>query len=245
MLLSKANLEVIKVASGNTEDVGINCIRVNIDGSTVATNGKVIMAVSPVDPTRIHFPDVGEQVEPANYSASGIGIPLETVEKILKNIPKDKRPALQHVALCKDRESRKVKFTTTDMTHEQSLSVYPKNDPFPEWEGIFARIRGENGIKLCLNRKDLIELLVAMEAASPDRGGTSPVWIEISPEGKGMVIRCENRETGQRAIGVMTSLDTRGQWLPTDSWERSVLGLASRTIKTVVSTIKKLVRNDN
>ena len=243
MLFSKANLAVKSIASPNPDEIGINCIRFNVDGSTVATNGKVIMAVSPVDPSRVHFPDVGEQVEPANYSASGIGIPLDTIEKVLKIIPKDKRTALQHVALCKDREPRKVKFTTTDMTDEQSLSVYPKNDPFPEWEGICARIRGEGGIKLCISRNDLMELLAAIDSASPDRGGTSPVWIEISPEGKGLVIRSENRDTGQRVIGVMTALNTNGQWLPADNWERSVFGFAAHTLKKVVTTIKKLVKS--
>lgn len=237
MLFSKANLTVKEVASQEPTAVGINCIHFNSDGSTVAANEKVMMAVGPVDPTKVHFPDVGEHTEPKAFSSSGISIPLDLIEKVIKNIPKDKRVSLQHVAMTKDRDPRKVKFTTTDMTHEQSVAGYPKPEPFPSWEGTFTRIRGEGGVKICVNRKDLIDLLNALESACPDRGGDNPVFMEVNPEGKGIVLRCVNRETGQRAIGAMSCYNTDGHWLPADLWERGVFAIVTKTIKKIIKKI--------
>lgn len=234
MLFSKANFTVIDVASKETADIGINCIHLNTDGSSVAANGKVIMAVGPVDPSKVHFPDVGKHSQPSEFSAAGVSVPLDLVEKVLKNIPKDKRLSLQHIAMVRhDRDPKQVKFTTTDMTHEQSISGYPKPEPFPDWEMFFSKVRGEGGVKICVNRADLINLLQALETACPDRGGQNPVYMEINPEGRGMVLRCVNRESGQRAIGAITSYNTDGQWLPADTWERGVFAIVAKTIKRI------------
>jgi hypothetical protein len=219
MIFSKGNLMVGHVASKNVADVGLSCIRLNPDGSTAATNGKVVMAVGPVDASRIHFPDVGEQASP---TGSGCSIALDLLEKVIKNLPKDKRTSLQNVAMTKGRDPRKVELTTTDMRHEQRIAGFPKQEPFPDWKAVLRRVRGSCGQKICVNRKDLIELLKALEEACPDRGGDNPVFIEIHPDGKGMALRCVNRETGQRAIGGITAYNTGDQWLPTDEWERKV-----------------------
>ncbi len=232
MIFSKANLAVKEVASPEAINVGINCIHLNNDGSTVAANGKIIMAVGPVDPTKVHFPDVGKRSEPKKFGALGVSVPLDLIDKVIRNIPKDKN--LQIVAMTEDRDAQKVKFTTTDMTHEQSVAGYPKREPFPEWEVTFRKLRGEGATKICLNRRDLIDLLNALESACPDRGGDNPVFIEINPEGKGLVLRCVNRESGQRAIGAITSYNTDGHWLPTDSWERGVFAVVVKTIKRII-----------
>jgi hypothetical protein len=234
MLFSKANLTVQEVASKESTEIGINCVHLNNDGSTVAANGKVIMAVGPVDPTKVHFPDVGKHSEPKRFGALGVSVPLDLIDKVMKNIPKDKRMSLQHVAMTEDRDPQKIKFTTTDMTHEQSVAGFPKREPFPEWEATFRRVRGENGTKICLNRGDLIDLLQAMESACPARGGHNPIFIEINPEGKGLVLRCSNFESGQRVIGAITSLNTDGHWLPADTWERGVFSIVAKTIKKLL-----------
>ena len=235
MLFSKANLMVGKVASQNATDLGINCIRLNADGSSVASNGKVLMAVGPVEEEKVHFPDVGPQATPGNQ---GVSVPLDLLEKTVKNLPKDKRTSLQHVAMTQARDPRKIEFTTTDMRHEQRVAGMPKTDPFPEWKGILQRVRGNSDVclRVCLNRQSVIDLLHALEEACPDRGGENPVYLEIHPEGKGMILRCINRETGQRAIGGITAYNTNGQWLPADSWETGVLQVQAKRIIRVGGT---------
>lgn len=220
MLLSKSNLTVAKVASQSANDVGINCIRLNPDGSTVATNGKVVMAVGPVDTSKVHFPDVGTQVSPRN---SGESIPLDMVEDVVRNLPKDKQMSLQHVAMTEPRDPRKVEFTTSDRRTAKRVEGMPKQEPFPNWKGIFKKLRGTSApLRVCLNRKSLIELLTALESACPDKGGENPIFLEVSQDGSGMVLRCTNRETGQHSVGGITAYNTGGQWMLPDSWERTI-----------------------
>lgn len=219
MIFSKGNLMVSQVASKNPSDLGINCLHLNADGSTVATNAKIIMAVGPVQEDKVRFPDVGDQTTPGTQ---GVSIPLDLIEGVVKNLPKDKKPQLQHAAMTRGRDPAKVEFSTTDMRHEQRIAGFPKREPFPDWRGVLRRIRGVSGHRICVNRRDLIDLLNAMEDACPDRGGDNPVFMEINPQGSGMILRCVNRESGQRALGGITAYNTGGQWLPADSWEGEV-----------------------
>lgn len=228
MIFSKANLMVGKIASQSETDRGINCIHLNPDGSTVAANGRVMMAVGPTDPARTHFPAVGELAKPP---ALGVSISLDMLDKVIKNLPKG-QPKLQNVAMTKPRDEGKVELTTSDMRHEQRIAGPLQQDPFPNWKNIFRRVRG--GFKVCFNRKDLIDLLAAMEEACPDKGGENPVFLEVKEDGTGMVIRCTNRETGQRAVGAITAYKTDGHWLPADNWEKGVFEVV----------VKSLVRRD-
>jgi hypothetical protein len=201
-------------------------VKINSDGSTVAANGKVVMAVGPVDESRAHFPDVGERSRPG---PEGISLPLETIERVVKNLPKEKR--MQHAAITKSRDPRKFKLTTTDMVHEQSVEVLPKPERFPDWKGVFRKVRGAGSMRICLNRKVLIDLLKAMEEACPDSGGENHLYIEMNPDGVGLVLRSVNRDTGQRAIGGITAYKTGEHWLPKDAWEQIVFGTDVKTIK--------------
>ena len=45
----KSNLQVVNVASKDGFDRALNGVRFEPDGSTVAGNGKILMAVSPAD----------------------------------------------------------------------------------------------------------------------------------------------------------------------------------------------------
>lgn len=205
------------VASKDVHDP-LNCIRLNGDGSTVGCNGKVIMAVGPVDMKRIHSP-IEQQASPG---AQGVSIPLDLLGEVIKILPKEKRIDLQIAAMTACNDTRKIQFSTTDMRHAKSISGLPKTSPFPNWRNLFKKARGVEGPRVCVNRRDLLDLLHALEEAAPDRGGENPVFIEINPEGSGMILRCNNRETNQRAIGAITAYNTNGQWMPADEWERGV-----------------------
>lgn len=225
MIFNKSNLVVANIASQYEQDRGINCVHLNPDGSSVAANGNMIMAVGPVDPERVHFPDVGEQTSPG---PNGISVSLDLIDKAMKNIPKG-QPKLANVAMTSNSDTQKVELTTSDMKLQQRVAGFPQKDPFPNWKGVVRRFRGS--FQLCVNRRDLISLLTSLEEACPDKGGENPVYMEISEEGKGMVMRCVNRETGQRAIGGITAYNTGGHWLPCDKWEQTVFDVQVKVLR--------------
>jgi len=222
-LYSKANLVVGAVASGDPFDRALNGVRFEPDGSTAAGNGKVLMAVGPADEDRVHFPDVGTRATPGG---KGIVLSVDFVNEALKNLPKDKRISLQHTAMTQGRDPVKTEFTcVTAGGRERKVADYPKRERYPDWKEVARKVRGTEPVKVCLNRRDLIDLLKALEAACPDKGDENPVFVEI---GKGVVLRCFNRETGQHALGAINAFNTRGQWMEQDTWEDSIFTSAPK-----------------
>jgi hypothetical protein len=116
-----------------------------------------------------------------------------------------------------------VELTCTSIRQEQRVAGFPINEPFPDWAGYLRRMRGAGTTRICVNRRDLIDLLRALEDACPDRGEVNQLFIEINENNSGMVLRCLNRDNGQRAIGGLFAYNTKGRWHPTDSWEQGVL----------------------
>ena len=224
MLFSRANLMVVQVASEHASDLGINAVRLNSDGSTTATDGKVMMSVGPMDATRVHFPEMPQ----GSPGEKGLSVPLELIEDTIKNLPKDKRVSLQIAAMSPIDHSGEVEMVTVDMHGKKKVSRRPKREPFPPWKEHLRKLRGTVGTKVCVNRKSLIHLLQALEEACPDKGNENPIYIEINSEGAGLVLRCVNVETGQHATGGITRYNTR-EWLPMDMWEREVFAVVKKT----------------
>lgn len=225
MIFNKANLMVSKVASQHERDRGLNCVHLNPDGSSVAANTKMVMAVGPVDESKAHIPDVGEQTSPG---PNGVSIPLDLVDKAIKNLPRAE-PRLQNIAMTINSDERKVELTTSDLRLQQRIAGLPQKDPFPNWRKTFRDGRGN--FRLCLNRRSLADLLAAIEDACPDRGDQTPVYLEINEAATGLVLRCVNMETGQRVIGAMSAYNTGGHWLPCDKWELSVFNQTKKVIR--------------
>jgi len=216
-LFSKANLVVSQVASKDKFDKGLSGVQFEPDGSTVAGNGRVLMAVGPANEDKIHFPDVGERDSPGK---SGVVLSVNFVTEALKNLPKDKRISLQHVAMTKAKSSGKKEFTCiTGGGLERRVADKPMREVYPNWKGVIKKVRGDDPVKVCVNRRDLIDLLKALESACPDKGNENPLFLEIN---KGIVLRCFNRETGQHAIGAINAFNTQGHWMERDEWEKSI-----------------------
>jgi len=224
-LYSKANLVVGSVASKDSFDRALNGVRFEPDGSTVAGNAKVLVAVEGVNPNGMAarvYPDVGERGSPGD---NGVVLEVDHVDEALKNIPKDKRIELQHCAMTKGHDDASIVELTTVSAggRERRTADRPKRDPYPDWKGVVRKVRstedGGEAIRVCVNRTDLIDLLKTIEAACPDKGKDCPVFLEI---GQGIVARSVNRDTGQNAIGAINSYNTRGQWLPESDWVRGV-----------------------
>lgn len=78
-----------------------------------------------------------------------------------------------------------------------------------------------------------MDMLEAMKAACPDHGGINPLFIEIGSGESGIVLRGMNLLTRQHAVGAIGVMDTKGQWLERDGWERSVFDSGPKLIKKV------------
>lgn len=194
------------------------------------------MAVGPADKERVHYPGVKDQVTP---QLGGVSMTLEMLEKVVRNLPKEKKPHLQFAAMTAPDDPEHIEMTTTDLVHPQSVAGAPKREPFPQWKNIIRDTLGNQDdiTRLCFRRADLIEILRALEEACPDKGDTDPVFLEINADNKSMALRCVNRETGQRAIGIVTGYNTKNAWLPCDDWERSVLTRSAATPKSKVAAL--------
>lgn len=236
MLFSKANLMAASVASKKGFDRALHGVRFEPDGSTVGSNGKMLMVIAPADPTRVTFPDTaGEQMEPGDQ---GLVMPVDVVEKILKNLAKEgaQRLSLYHVAMTRVPDPARVGFTCVDAKGDPTtVAALPKNDIYPDWKAIVNNIRGDGeGLRVCLNRSDMIELLKALEKACPDRGEANPVFLEFSREGRGVIARCINYDTGQHVIGALNAYKLKdGQWLEYSLWEKGLFKLVKKILKKI------------
>jgi hypothetical protein len=89
----------------------------------------------------------------------------------------------------------------------------------------------EGAIRLCVNSKELIHALKALEEACPARGNYSPVWIQIG--GGGMLLRSQNDLTKQTAMCVVLPHEKIGGWLKWSNWEMKIWGGLKKVLKKI------------
>lgn len=223
MRLSRANLRVAGVASADKTDPSINRVHVTAAGETVATDGRAVMAVEPVDPERAaRFPDV----EPAEDAPGkyGVGLSLGSVRDAERLMPRDKRPSLGYVQIT-ECNARWVELVTTDGARKRKVADLPMRGEFPEWRGAVASALAGTRVRVCVDRRALVRLLQALDKAAPDPGGRSPVFLELSGDGRPIVARVFNNSTNQRAVGLMKPLKVEGgKWLRRNAWEEGLAG---------------------
>lgn len=221
MLYSRPNLEVHGAASTIKGDRGLTGVRFEPDGTTVAGNGSVLVAVGPTDEEHVRWP--AEVVPQTVPGVGGMVLPVRAVQKALRNLSRDKRLALQHVALSRVRDVSRVGLTTVDPSGDvTTVSTRPLADPYPDWKETLQGVAG--GVRVCVNRRDLLGMLKVLDAACPDTGGVAPLFLEVGGAGGGVVARTAVPGTGQRIVGACGAYDTRGEWLGKDEWERGVFG---------------------
>ena len=216
MLISRSNLAAVGAASKDPNDSRLTGLHVARDGSTVATDGRIVVAVGPAPD--VQFPNLGE---PFIVSESGIRLSNETVAIVGRNIPKGKTVGqLQYAALTRPANPHHVELATTDHRRVQRVEDEVTADVYPKWEEATRLKRGP--VRLCLDRNVLARLLQVLdEAASPHTGsGDARLFLEIADQ-QGFVARCVNPETGQRVIGVIGGYKSE-KWPELDSWEEGV-----------------------
>ena len=193
-------------------------IRVEPDGTTVASDGKALLAVEPCGEVEGVLPEFEDEV---GVGEDGIGLPPKLVEKVLKNIPKGNLGLELGYAVITGCSEDSVELSTTDLQIQSSEEAGIVRKRFPEWLPILRKVRRSAGTRVCVDRSSLIILLQTLESACKDP--QHKVFIELGDEG--LLLRAESVNTGQRVMGYMLPYDTDGEWLQLTKWERKVCGL--------------------
>jgi len=225
--ITRSNLAVAGVASSDQKEPALNRVHLDPDGSTVASNGSALLAVGPPDAERIAaFPSTDHE-EP-ELPEDGIGVNLKTVADIKRNLPAEKRIALQQTAITRC-DQEQIDLLMTDGTQAKILSTAPMRGKFPYWKQLISSARGRaTKARICVNRRLLIKLLRALDEACPDRGNFTPVFLEIGDREDALILRSQNYETRQRAVGLLvpTAIKDNG-WLDESEWEQEVFDESS------------------
>lgn len=221
MIVNRKHLLLERVV----DDDGL--LQLNRDGSALATNKKVFMAVEGVPA------DKREQVplRGAELGTGSISMSDSTAKEILKNVPRDKlfQGALEHIDVSASEGEGDFTAETTDGRRARTMrcrALGKQMPPGPMVQRILETL--DRGTVLCLNRKRLLLLLDAMEKVAEDSSGESPVWIGLGKDGD-VALRCVDWSTGQRVLGYMSAYRDEGAKQPVASaWERSMFAKAKR-----------------
>ncbi len=237
MILSKQNLEVVRVADVDKGNSLLANIHIAKDGSTVATNQKVFLAVSPVEDgikKNVPLVDVTGGLE-----KDGCTIPAETIKEVLKNIPKDTKfgGLLEHTKLTNGGK-RSVNFEITDGKRLRNI----KGKKFPRKYIAYEKFLkdclgdgvdggGEKKIRTVVNLKRLLSLLNAVDKICPDSTGENPVFISFTSDNR-IIVRAVNQKTGQRAVGFVFAFENeKDSWLDFNDWEKLNGGKRNAKVK--------------
>jgi len=231
VIFSRANLACHEVASTDSEYMkGLSGVQFEHDGSTVATNGRILLAVSPAHPERAKFPDVAcDQLSP---SRNGYLMPSSLIVRVVKGLSRVRKLPLMHVAMSRVRDTHRVGFTSLNESGDPTTTAaLPLTEKFPLWRKLLSDLIGQATLRVVLNRDDLVRLLKAIDSACPSTGDVTPVYMEVGTGG--VVLHGRNYETAQNAIGALTAIDTRGQWIEQDyTWHESIIhGKKKRVVR--------------
>lgn len=226
MLFTKPNLDIHAIINQSGKHPELAVLHLAPDGTTVATDEVVMLAVSPADPETV-FPDIG--VESAAPGPLGASIRPEIVKQVVRNMPREVALQVADLIQCDDSG---VEFATVDRQKVQKNSSLPIRSFFPDWRMLFARaverVRSAGGGKaeVVLSRRRLLRLLKVMDDASGDRHDESPIYLTVSNDPKAPIIfRCRSYRTRQSILGLMLPLDASEASGELNRWERMLLGI--------------------
>jgi len=228
MLFSRGNLTVRKVASKDPKDRIRSCVHFAYDGSSVATNGRCLMAVGPVDTERVRFPEVaGDE----NVEGMDVSVELDVVDTAVRNM-RAVGSAGGGRGYCKITKcsAEGVEFTTVGKRKIQRVEGRPVRGGFLKWQDAMKEARKKARVgSVCLHRGTLIDILTAMEEAAEGSDGGA-VFIEFGGRDDEVILRSVNRLTGQHIVGLVGALKTGGKWIRADRWVRKIFGISVRRL---------------
>jgi len=215
MLYTIANLLVGGVAD---KKGALNCVFLDEDGSTFATDRMCLVIVEPSKTDDDEFRVAG--VEPTDVRENGVAVPEKLVAQTLRAIPKQPmRQVHRHAALT--RCDNVVELATTkDGVGATKASSTRIRTAQPNIQEFFKDAPGEKA-RVCISLKRLKKLVDTLDKMC---GGdeAQPIYVTVGGEDEPMFLRTQSYMTGQRISGVLTALKV-DEWLRLSKWERKLL----------------------
>lgn len=235
MIYTRANLLVHRVAGGKDDAKQLRCVHLDEDGTTVASNGEVVLAVEPApDGAYKGWPE-GKVPLTGVDTPAGRNLPVKQAKKVLKHLPSAAKTGekAQVAGLTRCGPNR-VELTVLQKGGETREARKPRNLPYVDWrEAIEQASLGEAASpkegRICAGRRQLEELLDCIDRACGSKRAdpVGPVFIEMV--GGPIVVRAAHPITGQRMVGFVQPLKrAKGEWLDYSDWEESLLSVRSR-----------------
>jgi len=196
-----------------SEDVVVFCK----DGTIVAINSDIVYVVEPVKSTIFETKELNND----------IGIPIEQVKQLIKNIPVDKqfKGALEVIDISPSEIGNTLKARYHTGKQEAHISMRSVAVPkrYLDWKSLFRLINGDLNIdKHVYNRKRLVRAIAAMEKACQYNGEFTSV-LQYRWE-HGIIWRALNELTGQHVL-ILSILDKASGELPFSIWERRIFNM--------------------
>ena len=147
VMLERIHLDAVTFASKDPGRNQIMGLQVNADGSTVATNGHMLIRVPASGLDSADFPAVdgaGDKPLPAG----GVILPPDAVKAALKSLPKRATMPIITAAHCGMNGSDRVKVTVTDLESPNVAAIKPIGGQFPNFEQVIPTVTPESHITI-------------------------------------------------------------------------------------------------
>lgn len=227
MILSKASLGIVELCKADKNIPVLNTVLIEPDGSVVASNGKILVCVSPVEkriceavPLQSKIGDVKSQII----------LSSDTVKEIIKSIPRDMqfKGILEHVAI-KEVSEGKIELTITDGKQKKVLNVRTIAKSYLSYKKVFKdtfdNLQEESNGRVIMNRKRMNLAILALDKVCPYDGDFSPVFWQFTKNGD-VLVKAINEITEQKFMAVFQSMDVHGtiDWPDFSVFERKLKG---------------------
>lgn len=230
MILSKGNLQVVLVTKDDKNIPVLDNVYVAPDGSTVGSNGRVMLAVSPVKKKV----EKSVPLEAGTVPEEGVVLPSSFIKAVMRDIPKDREfgGLLEHLSVRAENGEPEVTVKITDGKRAQSIKGRRFPREYIDYLEVFrnAFSTRKRGVRTVLNLKRLLSLLNAVDKICDDRSGELPVYLEFAEDGT-IIVRATDFRTAQDVVGVMSAYHgIEGEWKKMSVWER-LLSKAKTMVK--------------
>jgi hypothetical protein len=215
MIINKGNLRIASLTTADKQIPVLDNVFISKLGTTVAANGRCVIAVSP-PPKEI------KKTVPFDESLNetGFTVSRESIQQVLKAMPKDTifKGLLEHCDVKDTGES--AVFTFSDGKRLYKIEGRKYGRDYIDYRSLFQDALSKEVVKLfVVNQKRLLLLLKTISEITEDASGESPVCISINVDDD-IVIRAINRKTNQRVLALMTAYKGAEKEWPTETpWE--------------------------
>ena len=230
MIVSRYNLIAHKLSKQDKGVPMLDNVHFMKDGTSIATNGLAIIAVSPItSEMKKHV-----VIDDKDNINSDITISTESVQEALKNLPKDIKFAgvLEHCVIEKKKNDKTImKFS--DGKRQKSIEIKTYDNEYADYQSFIknAYKNNESNKKTAFNLSRLLSVLNTINEVCPDTSNRTPVFMEYNEDGN-LIFRCTNQKNGQETIGFMRAYEGLEGKIPMLSeWEKGILQYGNCEIK--------------